>query len=35
VYVRTAGHRKTDSFVYKLTDDGKTDTATVTVHIKD
>jgi hypothetical protein len=35
VYVRTAGHRKTDSFVYQLTDDGKTDTATVTVQIKD
>lgn len=35
VYVRTAGHRKTDSFVYRLTDDGRTDTATVTVHIKD
>lgn len=33
VYVRTAHHRKTDTFVYQLTDDGRTDTATVTVHI--
>jgi len=31
LYVRTQGHLRTDTFSYRLTDDGKTDTATVTV----
>lgn len=33
IYLRTAAHRKTDSFVYQLTDDGRTDTATVTIKV--
>lgn len=33
IYLRTVAHRKTDHFVYQLADDGKTDTATVTIEV--
>lgn len=33
IYLRSAGHRATDHFVYQLTDDGRTDTASVTVWV--
>jgi hypothetical protein len=34
-YVRTAGHQLTDTFVYRLTEGGLSDTAVVTVKMKD
>ncbi|MEV4625813.1 hypothetical protein AB0J90_05925 [Micromonospora sp. NPDC049523] len=34
-YVRTAGHQLADTFVYRLTEAGLSDTATVTVKMKD
>ncbi|GAB2942026.1 hypothetical protein GCM10027280_33270 [Micromonospora polyrhachis] len=34
-YVRTAAHKLADTFVYQLADNGKSDTATVTVKMKD
>jgi hypothetical protein len=35
VYVRDAAHKLPDTFVYRLTQDGRSDTATVTVKMKD